>query len=470
MQLFGLEIKKSSPKAAITPDVAQKSLSINPIDIERNRAEMVEDILNRTISWMRLNNNEEYIKAWESISDLRTITTKLTSYFLRAPLRHYKIKPSGKKEIENSDIIRLFDNPNPLQSYSEFMSQMYMFLKITGNSYIFTDQTPGFPPSYAKILFNLNPCLLKTDIVKNEYYYEEKEISKLINKYLYSSGGNKAKQIDIDNVLHLNDVNLSYSGTAQRNYIEGASRLQALKYQITNIGVAYEAKNVLLSRRGALGIFTQAPSGAQAGFPLTDAEKESLQEQYSNYGLSRDQWQVIFTRVSLVWQQIAMNTADLQLYQGLEDDRKMLCAAYSLPYLLFATGGGEGSTFANLDIASQQIYKEAIIPDWISIGKALTKYFQLEDKKEVLEFDYSEIDVLQGDKTKEIDRKQKESQALSDLLMKYNTGQISTEQTEGILNYVFNYDKTLISELMKKEDVQEQVTDTISGQEQSGDL
>ena len=162
---------------------------------------------------------------------------------------------------------------------------------------------------------------------------------------------------------------------------------------------------------------------------------------------------MIFTKAALVWQQVGMKVADLQIHEGLEDDRQSLCTAYSLPYLLYKTSE-DGSSFNNLDTASKQVYREKIIPDWTSIESAFNKHFKLAEKGEKLVFDYSHIDVLQDDEKKTNEANTVKSDGINSILLEYNKGTLSFDQAKFQLIEVWNINEDNATTLLIKPDIQ----------------
>ncbi|MBD3198031.1 MAG: phage portal protein [Candidatus Lokiarchaeota archaeon] len=443
MQIFGYNISKAKEKT-----LSQKEISTE--QLRYYSTQYVNEILNNSINWIPLRETRQFINAWHKIPDLRTIISKLSNYFTRFELIHYKKTSDGLVQIEDSPLIKLFNSPNGYQNRNEFFAQNYAFYKVTGNSFIYSNMPAGFNNDYENIksLHNINPVDIVPAFFKKKEIVTTNFIEEILRNYDYKgSVEGKDIQIEVEKIIHLNESNIL---TGLENKILGNSKLNSLRYQLTNLGVAYEAKQVLLRKRGALGMFTTNGAGGQYAFPLTPDEQKKMQDQWQSYGLTSEQWQVLFTKASLTWQQISMNSRDLQIYESLEDDRKSLCAAYSLPYLLFITGGGEGSTYANLDTASKQVYREAIIPDWEAYQNNLNKFFRLQEKNELLVFSYEHIDVLQEDEKEKQEKQKIQIESINSVLSQYNANQLSYEQAYNILIEVMHLPQSLVENILIK--------------------
>jgi hypothetical protein len=109
---------------------------------------------------------------------------------------------------------------------------------------------------------------------------------------------------------------------------------------------AYEARNVLITRKGALGILSNQTRDAAGSKPLKEGEKKEVQEDFQKYGLGKDQYQVIITNANLKWQPMTFSTKDLMLMEELEDSTRAI--ADNLDYPMYLLGFKEGSTFSNV--------------------------------------------------------------------------------------------------------------------------
>jgi hypothetical protein len=447
MKIFGYNINKQSKEL---PEIAQKTISTE--QIKAVTTGIIDDLVNR-VSYITLNSSAKRMQAWQNIADVRLITNKLASFFNNVKIKHYKQSSDGLNDIsENSALIELLKRPNLFQSQQEFFERAYSIFNIDGNAFIkSTAKYSGAENDYTKIknLVVLNPAFLNIEIENKEIYNIE-SAADYIKKIEYNENNNRIP-LFYHELIHINNTNIENNRPAN---LVGNSVLNAAKTQVSNLSVAYEAKNVLLTKRGALGIFSMG-SGANP-FPLSPDEKERLQKEYAGYGLSHNQWQVIFTRASLVWQQISMNARDLMIFEGLEDDRKILCGLSGLPYLLFENGGANGATFANMDVSHREVYSGKIIPDWLRFEVAFNNFFKLKEKKELLKFEYSHIPALQENAQIKVQTNKIQSEGMTKILTDFNSGVITYDQAYSLLSNIWEIPESEIITLLKYERVIEQ--------------
>ena len=175
--------------------------------------------------------------------------------------------------------------------------------------------------------------------------------------------------------------------------LHGQSRLIALQDPISNIIAAYEARNVLITRKGALGILSNNSKDAAGAIPLKDIEKKDLQDEFKRYGLAKDQYQVIITSASLQWQSMTFPTKELMLFEEIEDDVRQIADNYEYP--MYLLGFKAGSTFSNVGEAKKSLYQDAIIPEAESIYLAFTNFFNTEKYGFSFQVFYDHLEILQ---------------------------------------------------------------------------
>ena len=158
----------------------------------------------------------------------------------------------------------------------------------------------------------------------------------------------------------MNDNNVK--SNTELSFLKGNSKIDAQQAPLENILAAYEARNVLIVNRGAIGILSNASKDGIGGVaPLDVKEKAKVQQEFSKYGLTKSQWQVIITNLSLNWQQMAIDVDKLRLFEETKEDTLKLCDAYGLPPEMLSVSNGV--TFANKREAQVQFYRDTVIPE-----------------------------------------------------------------------------------------------------------
>lgn len=262
-------------------------------------------------------------------------------------------------------LAEIIENPNYYQSKEEFFGQTNLFRDIFGNEFIHL--TIPFGTSKPIGLFSLPSQNVDIENVPVGAVYSSgtgpfyllRDMPAHV-RYIFKDTDGVSYPLRYENLLHLNDNNVVFKSNTE--FLKGLSKLDALAAPIENIRVAYEARNVIIVNRGAIGILSNASKdGIGSTAPMNKLEKEKLQAEFRKYGLSKNQWQVIITNLALNWQQMSIDVDKLKLFDETREDTLKICDAYGTPYELLASI--RNTTFDNKKEAKRQWYRETIIPE-----------------------------------------------------------------------------------------------------------
>jgi phage portal protein BeeE len=320
-------------------------------------------------------------------------------------------------------IFKLLNHPNFYQDQKEFIRQSSLFHDISGNEYLYFMNSMGFKPINAKALFSLPPQLVDCKLLNNEHFFQITDNAEI--KYTIQINQDVVPLIS-DHMVHLNDNRVNIEN---ENILKGESKLKALRAPINNIIAAYEARNVFLTKRGALGILSnESKDGTGGSVPLDPKEKNALQEEFKKYGVQHDQFHTIITNMPLTWQQMGVDIDKLKVFEEVREDFYKILDAYGVPQDLFARD--RGTTFNNQQNAERRFYESTIIPDakeWIG---ALNKFFSLESESYEIVGDFSHLPIFQED---ELDRAKVNTQVVNYLSRAFQDGAISLDEYQSEL-------------------------------------
>lgn len=312
---------------------------------------------------------------------------------------------------------QLIRRPNYFQSQKEFIRQTRLFYYIFGNEIIYGNRPFGFSVKTVNGLFSLpyNLLSIKADIQK--HFFFQNELPKVEMKMRF---GGYEIPIPYTDCMHLNDNNVQLTA---KDFLVGTSRLGALQAPIKNLRAAYEARNVMIENRGALGILTNAGADAGGSIPLDPDDKDQLQADFKKYGLTKKQHQFILTSLSLKWQQIAIDTDKLKLFEEATEDQRKIIDGFGLRTELFARE--RGATYQNQIQAERAVYQDTIIPEAEEWTTALTEYLGLSGTAYKVHGTFDHLAVFQDNKKEYATGLRLLAMALSEA---YSQGIISFEQ------------------------------------------
>lgn len=403
-----------------------------------------ENFISRLLSWSGLNDSQAYTKTpyvnqtsaflsgtpeFLNPQDWKPYNIYITTPQLYAIIqRRGFLLSSGKWKhydkngelIENSPVVKLLENPNPLMNGKDHLRQMNENKCVFGNNYEYILGAPLL--DVPKGLTNLNPVQIRTKTTGK--YYTSTSIDEIIEYYELMNNGDADDRFKPDEINHTRMVN-------GQNPVIGESPMRALYMPISNIRSAYGFRNVIMNKKGALGILSNQSKDSAGAVPMDEKERKRLEKEYQkNYGLDDDQMQVVMTNSSLNWQAMSYPTKDLMLFEEVDADFRTLIDAYGLNDNIFSRE--KGTTFTNMAEGLKQAYETTIIPESEEISLNRTRLFGLEQRGEVVKLDYSHIPVLQEDKSKEAETIERISRAAEVLVER---GIVTSDEVRTLLGY-----------------------------------
>lgn len=360
--------------------------------------------------WLGLRTKEQQRAAYDYCSPLATVIDKIAQAdtngiisFVDEETREHKT--NWKKNPKLGRIMKLLKNPNKMQTYDEFNSQQVAICKIHGYCPVLPIYPAGFDKSYSTSMFNLDPrfChpIINTDF---DPYSQEAGKRNPIKEWVGTIFGKKFR-IDAEDILIIED---GFVDSMHDNFGLPMSKVQGLDFAISNICAAMEADNVLLKKKGPLGVFSYDPKPDMAGWqPLKDDEKKDLQNDLKRYGLGLQQLQYIISKMPMKWNPMSFNVAELMTKETFRQGVDTICDRMSYPAELMS---GKNATYENRTSAERYLYQNNIIPFSLRRTAKLNNFFELEGT--VLEISYAHISALKEDIVKEAQSQKFLSEAL----------------------------------------------------------
>lgn len=254
----------------------------------------------------------------------------------------------------------LMQRPNPLQSSKEFAFQGTFYLKVFGNRYVYANMPVGYDREIdimnISTLINLPSQFMNVHVTGK--LYDQTDITGIISEYSLNNF-NPPKGFKPEHILHFNEVNIS----GEMATIMGISKLEALKYPITNIQKAFEAMNTLLTSRGMQGILSpKKTDGMGASMPLQLQEKTDIDNVFKrDYGLLNGQNPFMLTPIALDYIKTVMNSKELGIYEEFSNNAMIVSNEFGIPPELLKTYIS-GATYENQVQSVRRLYQDTVIP------------------------------------------------------------------------------------------------------------
>jgi len=323
--------------------------------------------------WIDTNN------AWEwfmTIPELRAVIDKRASMMASNEVRMYD---ANGEEVLNHWFLDLVNKPNPVQSWADVVYSLSVNDALYSNAF-------GYSPVRSFDIRNMFVPLPsnKVQIMTSGKKLRQMDVDGLIDGYRFEYDNNEFESLELKDVIYL-------ATNDGMNLIRPTSRIDALKYPLSNIKAQYNKRNVLLENIGAIGILSAQNSDIGGAIPMTPEEKRSIQRDW--YNRSKDE--VIITESQVNWQSMSYPTRDLMLFEELNADKIAIIDAYGMNVNLFSSE--KGTTFTNVRDSVRMVYTDTIIPETQQMYDTMAHQMGLSQQGYKIVADFTHLPVLQDD-------------------------------------------------------------------------
>lgn len=287
---------------------------------------------------------------------------------------------------ENSDLFKLLNEPNKLQTWNEFIESLTAYLLATGNCYAAAQRSVGFGDLIAEV------NTLPSDVV-------EIIIGSAANPILgYKLNGTSTYTYDTGDIMHLKLFN-PLQGKSNPFY--GYSPIRAAYNAILTSNAQWEANASILKNRGASGILT-----TETEFPMDPDDKKEMDAQWmSRYGGAKNFVKPILTHGKMAWVQIGMSPSDLKLIELGVIPLRAICNAFGVDSSIFNDPANK--TYSNRTESEKAFWISGVVPHLDKITQGLNKFLAApfsSEKKYRIRYSLDHIPALQSDKLAESQR------------------------------------------------------------------
>jgi HK97 family phage portal protein len=285
----------------------------------------------------------------------------------------------GNRVDNHPWIFELLNNPNPTQSWSDVIFSLSVNDALYSNSFAYA---PKRSFGVVNLLVPLPSNQISIQLSGRRL--KQMDTEGLIDYYTFYYDDENKERLELDEVIYLTTPD-------GINIVNPNSRMEALKYPLSNIRAAYTKRNVLLENIGAIGILSAKSNDIGGAIPMTPEEKREIQQDW--YRRSKDE--LIITEADVNWQPMSYPTKDLMLFEELDADKLALVDIFGLNAYVFSQD--KGATFSNVKEGLKMAYTDTIIPETKQMYDALSEQLGLIAEGYKLCVDFSHIPVMQVD-------------------------------------------------------------------------
>lgn len=319
-------------------------------------------------------------KAYEhylQIPELRTVVDKRAS--MMAAGKPYLTDLDGNVVDTHPWVFDLLSNPNPTQSWTDVIFSLAVNDALYSNAFAYAPKRSfGIVNLFVPLPSNQISIQLSGRKLK------QMDTEGLIDYYMFYYDDLEKERLEVDEVVYLTTPD-------GINIVKPNSRMEALKYPLSNIRAAYTKRNVLLENIGAIGILSAKSNDIGGAIPMTPEEKKEIRDDW--YRRSKDE--LIITEADVNWQPMSYPTKDLMLFEELTADKMALVDIFGLNSYVFSQE--KGATFTNVKEGLKMAYTDTIIPETKQMYDNISEQLGLIAEGFKLCADFSHIPVMQVD-------------------------------------------------------------------------
>ena len=338
--------------------------------------------------WVSVEGNE--MELYNTTAELRIVIDRLGLMFSNGV---WIERDKNGQVVEFSDAVNRLNNPNIFQSNKEFLFQAWIQRCLYANIFEYGLKGTSFQ-DIPSAIWNLSPSRIIVN--RTGKIWQQTNIEDIISSYTFRMDG------QVDETFKTKDI-IQYSIPNSDDPILGQSPLIALKMDISNLRAAKGYSNVILVKKGAIGMWSSDKSDANGNIALTPKEELQISKQIEDsYGIFDNQGAVKVSSVPLKWNPASYPTKELMLFETINSGKKAIIDILGANDNMFSRGSdGKGDTFTNVAQGDKLCYQNTIIPFAQDYANGKAKRWGLLDKGHTLELSYAHLPTLSNNEVED---------------------------------------------------------------------
>lgn len=316
--------------------------------------------------------------AWRlfiEIPELRSVIDKRASMMAS---NHPCLYDMNGDKVESHWLMDLFKDPNAMQSWSDVIYSLSVQDALYSNAFAYCP----------KRSFDIRNLMVPLPANKIEIQLSGKKLQAMdsedmVTRFVFQYDDDTKEKIDWMDMIYLTTDD-------GMNLVKPISRIDSLKYPLSNIKAQYHKRNVLLENIGAIGILSTSQNDMGGAIPMTSEEKRQIQRDW----FKRSKDELIITESQVDWKPMSYPTKDLLLFEELNADKIAIIDVYGLNLNLFSSE--RGATFNNVRDSIRLVYTDTIIPETQSMYDSMMKQWGLSDEY-YLKAEFNHLPAMQVD-------------------------------------------------------------------------
>lgn len=314
----------------------------------------------------------------------------------------FQLRKTFNDEIvyKNKEWNKLFETPNPLQHFRELIYEAVVYEYVTGDEFMYFNNPATLSNRFENIvaIWNLPADSVTPVLYDKIKLFSATDIKDIVKSYRLDDN----TEFLPENILHIRSINLSWKDRK----LKGKTQLLSADKAIQNLIAVYEARNVIYTKRGALGFIVSRKTDADGTMSLTDSEKtQILNQHHSRHGLGQGQFPVGVADAPIDYIKIGATISELEPFKETLADACAIYGVLGVPDNLIP--GADKKSYENFAQADRALFQNVVIPKANMYMQSISNKLGLTEAKLYLHASFDNVESLQENKTEKASWKSK---------------------------------------------------------------
>ncbi len=357
---------------------------------------------------------------YASNTDVYSVISKIIRTGASIPYKIVSINSDGtEEEVTSGAFYDSVMRPNPKQNKYEFTEDALGYQLTTGNEMLLGKEAAG--TGVRRKIYVVPPQLVMIKIIGKDFF--ENTV-----KYIFKWMGIETTYEE-EEIMHIKYFNPTDEGLRSGM---GLSPLQAAYKTLETSNELMTAQASAMKNRGANGLLS-----SNSDRPMSEEESDDLQATTNRkLGGAEKFNRVVGTTANVKYTQFGLSPSDLKLIESGILTLRQLCSAYGVDSGSF--NDPNNKQFNNAKESQKNFYINAVIP---VVERHLQGYKELilegwnkfDNKTYDIRLDLSQIEALQSDQNKKVEKQVKLSKGITDVLIRISEGKLTPTSAVEIL-------------------------------------
>ena len=303
----------------------------------------------------------------EHFPAVHTCVTIISQEMSRIPVLHYRLEEDGRKtKITNKSPFRIFRNPNPHQTKTDFMMYMMRSMLLDGNAYAYVQYNDRFEP---ESFWPLNPKHCWPYFIDGEVFYRVGDQNADVMTNLESDSWLPAR-----NIFHIRMH-------CPKHPLVGESPLVAAAMSATTgMMIGKHSANFFGNMSRPSGVL-RFPGSLGPNDQLQETAIRRIKQRFMEITQSNNIGEPLVLQNNAEWQPMTMSAVDAEIIQSYKLSWRDIMNVFRVPPFL---AGEQINNLQGVESLSRYFTNSALgwyIQNW---EDALTKFFGLPPNEEIV--------------------------------------------------------------------------------------